>query len=91
METITRKGKQFPLRTFEIELKSQPAEFADRQSITIAPASLLNILDFDNDEADETIDNEIYFYVDDQHFDKSGEEICKNHLDEEVVFIEEEE
>ena len=90
MEKITRFGKDYPLRTLEVRYKDivDPEE---TKAIKIAPLSLQSVLNFEEDEADRIIDEEIYFYVDDEHFDKSGDEICKNHLDEEMDFIEEEE
>lgn len=90
MEKVTRFGKDYILRTLEVRYKDIEDE-EETTSITIAPASLEEVLDFENDEADRLIDEEIYFYVDDEHFNKSGEEICKSHLDEEMHFIEEEE
>jgi hypothetical protein len=90
MATVTRNGKEFKTRTLEVRYKDIENE-EETTSITIAPESLSNELDLENDESDITLDEEIYFYVDDEHFDKSGEEICKNHLDEEMHFISEEE
>ena len=89
MEKVTRFGKDYPLRTLEVRYKDivDPEE---TKAITIAPASLQEVLNFEDDEADQVIDDEIYFYVDDEHFGKSGEEICKSHLDEEMHFIYEE-
>lgn len=90
METIKRNGKEFKLRTLEVRYADIENE-EETTFITIASESLSNELDIENDEADKLIDEEIYFYVDDEHFDKSGEEICKSHLDEEMHFISEEE
>lgn len=90
MGTVKRNDKEFKTRTLEVRYKDIEDE-EETTLITIAPESLSNELDFENDEADKAIDEEIYFYVEDEHFNKSGEEICKSHLDEEMHFISEEE
>ena len=93
MNHIEFNGKEFPSKTFNVLIDGE------EQTITISTASLLfelvNFLPSDNDinslssEA-EQIDNDIYFYVDDDKFDLSPSDICKNHLDEPIEFVSEE-
>jgi len=84
MKTITFKGKEYPTRTFNVV-----SEGIDTQ-ITIATDSLSEALMNGKIEDGEAIDNEIYFYVEDEVILLSGEEICKEHLDIEMEFISEE-
>jgi len=88
MKLITIKNKQYPLRTLEVRFKNIINK-EETKKITIAPKSLEEALDLENNSGDILIDSEIYFYVNNQHFEKSGEKICKNHLDKEIFFINE--
>ena len=88
--SIKYKGKRYSTRTFEAYLDGDSEE--DSQILTIASTRLRDalgdrILDEGTDE--EIIDSGIYFYVDVEHFEKDMEEICREHLDEPYVLIEE--
>ena len=84
MNTITFKGKEYLTRTFNVV-----SEGIDTQ-ITISIQSLSDALMNGKVEDGEAIDDEIYFYVEDEVINLSGEEICKDHLDIEMEFISEE-
>lgn len=80
MNKIEFKGKEYLTRTF---LVSSP-EFDGEREYTISTESLYEALG-DNKEVcgseESEIDNEIYFYVEDDVINLTAEEICKNHLD----------
>jgi hypothetical protein len=75
MNAIKYKGKEYPTRLFIV---NNP-EFGENQTIRIGTFNLNSDLG----------DDEIYYYIDDNDFELSGEEICKNHLDIPMEFIEE--
>lgn len=81
------KGIKYPTRSLIVLLNGM------EQEIRIAPKSLLDIMgdpdDYDTDE--EEIDNEIYFYVEDNVMIMDGGIICEKHLDVPILFIEEDE
>ncbi len=87
MGTIEYKGKQYPTRLFIV---NNP-EFGENQTIRIANDSLdIAMGNHSNHGEEETnVDDQIYFYVEDEVFDLSPEEICENHLDIPMKFIEE--
>lgn len=83
---VVYKGVDYPTRTFEVLIDDE------EETITIATQSLIDKLG-DNVEVDESqeqyIDNEIYFYVEDEFFNLDPRVICASHLDEEIEFVEE--
>ena len=88
METIEYKGKQYPTRLFIVD----NPEFGENQTIRIATDSLFEAFGgayeiWDSEE--HKIDNEIYFYVEDEVIELPPLDICKNHLDIPMKFIEE--
>jgi hypothetical protein len=87
MDSIKYKGKEYPTRLFIV---NNP-EFGENQVIRIGNYSLNsdmgNIEDYGDEEFD--VDDEIYYYVDDNELELSAVEICKNHLDVPMEFIEE--
>ena len=87
MKTITFKGKEYPTRTFNVMFEG------DRHQYKIATDSLYFALGDDKEkhgsEANE-IDNEIYFYVEDEVIGIEASEICQDCLDEPMEFISEE-
>lgn len=88
MNKVTYKGKEYPLRNLTVILP----EFNEEGDITIAPLSLQEAMEGkyeQNGTEEQEIDEQIYFYVNDDVFNNSAEDICKNHLDEEIEFIEE--
>jgi hypothetical protein len=87
METITFKGKEYPARTLLM------SDGVDKIERTISVQSLSDAMGDDKEKFDteaNNIDNGIYFYVMDDEINLSGEEICKNCLDEPFTFIPEE-
>ena len=87
MDVINFKGKEYPTRTFKV----MSDEF-DEQIFTIATESLDEALGDNKEEWDteeNNIDCTIYFYVEDNVIDLDAKEICENHLDVEMEFIEE--
>lgn len=87
MDTIVYKGKEYPTRTFDVE-----TEDGAEMTITIATESLseaiedsINVVD----SIEESIDTQIYFYIDNGSFYLEPEDICLNLLDEEMRFINE--
>jgi hypothetical protein len=83
-EEIEFKGINYPVRTFDVIIEG------DEQTITIGTLSLFDAMDEMTDvEESNALDNQIYFYVEDELIGLDGEEICKNHLDDEMEFIEE--
>lgn len=88
MDVINFKGKEYPTRTFKVISD----EFDDEQIFTIATESLDEALGDNKEEWDteeNNIDCTIYFYVEDKVIDLGAKEICENHLDVEMEFIEE--
>ena len=88
MNVINFKGKEYPIRTFKVMLD----EFDDELIFTIATESLDEALGDNKEEWDteeNNIDCTIYFYVEDKVIDLDAKEICENHLDVEMEFIEE--
>lgn len=92
METITYKGKDYPIRTFDAHLADEDEN--ETQTIIIATSELSEAIS-DNmtlsGSEEEGIDKLIYFYVDVEAFELSADEICREHLDEPFVFIAEHE
>lgn len=87
METIVYKGKEYPTRTFDVE-----TEDGAEMTITIATEELSEAIEHSIDIVDsieETIDNQIYFYIQSDLIDLEAEEICQHQLDEEMTFINE--
>ena len=84
MNTIKHKGKEYPTRTFLVQMEDldYPTE------LTIAKQDLSDELDLERED-DANIDEYIYFYVDNDDFDKTAEEICSTCLDEPITLIEE--
>ncbi len=90
MNTITYKGKSYETRTFDAHLAEEDEN--GLQTITIASSLLGEAIEerqevVGSEEMD--IDNQIYFYVDLEFFDLDAETICRKHLDEPFVFINE--
>jgi hypothetical protein len=84
MNIIKFMSGHYRTRTFLVQLP----EMDEEQEITIAVDSLHTALEnTDNLEGD--IDDQIYFYVDDDKIHLRPEEICSKHLDEPIKFIEE--
>lgn len=87
MNTITFQGKEYPTRTFNVMFEGE------KHTYTIATDSLYDALGDDKEkygtEANE-IDNEIYFYVEDEVIGLDATEICQDYLDEPMEFISEE-
>lgn len=91
VESVTFEGKEYPVRTFDVRFIDE--DRGDEENyITIAPESL-SIAMGDNKEVEDTeannLDCTIYFYVLDEHMGLEAEDICKNHLDEPIDFVEE--
>ena len=89
VDYVEYKKKKYPTRTFVVE----SPEIGGKRTYTIATESLSEALgdkkeEWDTEEND--IDCEIYFYVEDEVIGMDAEEICKNHLDVPMDFIEEE-
>jgi hypothetical protein len=88
MDCFNFKGKDYPVRTFTV---TSP-EFGEEQTYMIGTDSLFEAFG-DEYEKEGTeahnIDNEIYFYVEDEVIGLDAEIICKEHLDIEMKFVEE--
>lgn len=90
MDSITYKGKEYPVRTFTTEFEG------DVSTHMIATESLSTAIGIDEnydgnlDEEEEEIDQSIYYYVEDGVIEMDAEVICKDHLDVEMKFISEE-
>ena len=86
MNKITFKGKEYPTRTFIVLFEDEKRKY------TIATESLSKAM---SDEYEEfgteanKIDNEIYFYVEDEIIELGGDEICNDHLDVSMEFVKE--
>jgi len=83
---ITYKGKEYPTRTFVVE-------FDDMQhTYTIATESLSDAMGDDKEKFDteaNEIDNEIYYYVEDEQIELGADEICNDLLDISMEFVKE--
>jgi len=89
MNTITFQGQEYPTRTFNVIIEG------DEREITIATDSLFDALSaedkiFDCGTTERDIDNDIYFYVEDEVIGLDAAEICQDYLDEPMQFISEE-
>lgn len=89
MNKITYNGIDYPTRTFDVYLADETED--DIQQITIATNllseaidGLIDLIDYNEEHF---IDEAIYFYVDEEHFDLEADVICRLHLDEEFVFV----
>jgi hypothetical protein len=86
MNKIKFKGKEYPTRTFIVICEDEKCEY------TIATESLSDAMG-DNKEKHGTkandIDNEIYFYVEDEVIELGADEICNDHLDVSMEFVKE--
>jgi len=87
MESIEYKGKKYPTRLFIVD----NPEFGEHQTIRIATDSLDIAMGnhLKHGEEETKVDDQIYFYVEDEVIELSAEEICENHLDVPMKFIEE--
>ena len=87
MNTITYKKTKYPTRTFNVICEGE------ERTYTIATDSLYNAIEDKIEKwgsRENDIDYQIYFYVEDEVINLSAEEICKNHLDIEMTFVNEE-
>ena len=87
MDTIKYKGKEYPTRTF---LVNSP-EFGEPQEVKISVMSLSEAMEGKyeiSDSEEESIDEEIYFYVEDEQIHWTGEQICEACLDIPMELIE---
>jgi hypothetical protein len=85
---IEYRGELYPTRIFRVD----NPEFGEPQVIRISVMSLWeNIMHGVNDlgSDEEIIDDEIYYYVDDEFIEYSADEICEKYLDIPMKFIEE--
>lgn len=93
MNNFNYKGIEYPTRTFDIQLTDdneiQLNDGSDIKTITIASSLLDEALGDSQDfgEKEEYIDDQIYFYVDEEFFHLDAETICREHLDEPFVLI----
>lgn len=82
------KGKQYRTRTLIVE-----DSFREPVTIRIAPVSLYEAMGgegpFLYNSLEETIDDSIYYYVQDEAINYSAEVICVKYLDEPFFLIEE--
>jgi len=85
MNSIVYKGVEYPTRLFVVD----NPEFGEEQVIRIGTYSLNSDMGDAGEfgEEEELVDDQIYYYVDDNEIELSGEEICKNYLDVPLVFI----
>lgn len=88
VDYIEYNGVKYPTRTFVVE----SPEIGGERTYTIATESLSEALgdakeEWDTEEND--IDNQIYFYVEDEVIGMSAEDICKNHLDVPMTLVKE--
>lgn len=84
---VTYKNKEYKTRLFLVD----SPEFGEQQTIRISTDSLeVAMGDKVHDEGiEQDIDDTIYFYVADEVIDLDPTEICENHLDIPMKFIEE--
>ncbi len=90
MNTIKYNGKDYPVRTFTMF-----SEETGEVTYTIADEELFDLISVDDKylswgTPEHTVDEQIYFYVERGQLDLPSEEICKDCLDIEFTFIEEE-
>lgn len=88
MDTITYKGKDYPIRTFEV----QHEHSGDKTTIyTIGVDSLWDALNEDGEvpESGEHVDDQIYHYIPDEELNLDAEFICSELLDIPMEFINE--
>ena len=82
------KGKEYRIRTLIVE-----DSYREPREIRLAPISLYEAMGgegpFPEGSAEETIDDSIYFYIEDEAVNWSAEVICTKCLDEEWFLIEE--
>ena len=86
MDFITYNGKEYPTRTFKVLFEGE------EHTYTIGTESLNEVIrdKYEEDGSEEqAIDNEIYFYVEDEVIELDGGELCLNYLDEPMSFLEE--
>jgi len=87
MNKVTYKGKDYPVRNLVIK-----GDGISKMQVTLATESLVNAFNQEHEtvgtEAN-LLDDQIYFYLEDDQIELDPETICKNHLDEEFEFIEE--
>ena len=76
-------NQEFPTRTLNVIIDG------DERQITIGTSSLNKALNWENDPVHESIDQTIYFYVDDEDIYRPAKQICEDCLDEPCEFIEE--
>jgi len=91
----TYKGKKYPTRTLALipscyENNGEESSVGDIQYFTIATEELQNAFGEELDDEASKIDSGIYFYLDEESFNLSGEIIAKECLDEEYVFCSDE-
>ncbi len=87
MDTIKYKGKEYPTITF---LVNSP-EFDEPQEVKISVISLNTAMDGRyeiNGTEEQDIDDEIYFYVEDEEIRLDAKVICKSCLDIPMELIE---
>ena len=85
-KTITYKGKHYPIRMFMVSSE----EMGGLQTIMISVQTLSDTLGGNKEvhgTVEEEIDSTIYFFVEDDKFNLSAEDICKNHLDIPMRFM----
>jgi hypothetical protein len=85
-KTITYKGKHYPIRKFMVGSD----ELGGLQTILISVQTLSDALGGNKEvhgTVEEEIDSTIYFFVEDDKFNLSAEEICNNHLDIPMRFM----
>ena len=85
---IEYRGEVYPTRVFRVDNH----EFGEPQVIRISVMSLWeNIMHGTQDlgSNEQIIDDEIYYYVDDEFIEYSADEICEKYLDSPMKFIEE--
>jgi len=87
---VEYNGVKYPIRTFNVICEGQPCQY------TIGVESLsdliLDKLDTTNGNDSEArdVDNQIYFYVEDEEIDLDPKVICAECLDIPMVFVSEE-
>lgn len=90
MNTIEYKGKKYPCRTF-----TMTSDETGEVTHTIADQTLFDAISVDDKylnhgTPEHQVDEQIYFYVEEGQLELPAEEICKDCLDIEFQFIEEE-
>jgi len=89
-DSIKYNGKEYPVRTFNVIMEGV------EHTITIASESLSEAIGINDEyegtlgDAEEAIDQSIYYYVEDEVIGIDAEEICKDYLDIEMEFVSEE-